>query len=179
MPEGDMGFDGDGGGGKDDGGGGGIGGVEAITIPGASPDDLPGGGATGACGEVVRFVQQQWQAERDRAQQAEQSAGELRSRLQEAESALALAREALDAAERRHQIDLLLIEQETVDLESSRLLTELALTQMPERDVAMAVGDLRRRKPFLFRSRRRVGAGAAMSAAANVTPRALRRGSPA
>lgn len=169
MPEGDMGFEGDGGGGKDHGGGG-TSGVESITLPGASPEELQSTGQAGNCAEAIKALQQQWQTERARAEQAEQAALDFRTRLREAESALAQSREALDAAERRHQIDLLLIEQETVDLESSRLLTELALTQMPERDVAMAVGDLRRRKPFLFRSRRHTGAGAAMSAASARSP---------
>ncbi len=152
MPEGEMGLE-----------GGEVSVGEALALPEASPEELP----TGGCGEVIGFVQEQLKAERERAQQAEQAAQALRDRLSEAESALAQAREALDAAERRHQIDLLLIESETVDLESARLLTELALGQMPERDVATAVGELRRRKPFLFRSRRGGAmAGAAMSAAA-------------
>ncbi|MBL0921564.1 MAG: hypothetical protein IBJ10_05480, partial [Phycisphaerales bacterium] len=39
-----------------------------------------------------------------------------------------------------------------LDLETARLMTEAAVAQMPERDVAGAIAELRRSKPFLFRS---------------------------
>jgi hypothetical protein len=83
----------------------------------------------------------------------------------ELERQLATAREALDASERRRAIDLALVEADAVDLETARLLTEMAVAQMDEKDVALAVGDLRRRKPFLFRERPSLSLGAAMGAA--------------
>jgi hypothetical protein len=76
----------------------------------------------------------------------------LESKVNELVSTLAQTREALDAAERRHQIDLALVEADAVDLETARLLTELAVSQMDDRDVALAVRDLRQRKPFLFKN---------------------------
>ncbi len=76
----------------------------------------------------------------------------LESKVNELVGTLAQTREALDAAERRHQIDLALVEADTVDLETARLLTEVAVSQMDDRDVALAVRDLRQRKPFLFKA---------------------------
>lgn len=76
----------------------------------------------------------------------------LESKVNELVGTLAQTREALDAAERRHQIDLALVEADTVDLETARLLTEVAVSQMDDRDIALAVRDLRQRKPFLFKS---------------------------
>ncbi len=97
---------------------------------------------------------------RRRAQEAEAKAGELSARVGELERLLAQAREALDSVERRRRVDLALLEADAVDLESARLLTELALGQMERPDEAVAVGELRRRKPFMFRTRRGQSGGA-------------------
>lgn len=76
---------------------------------------------------------------------------EASGRVAELEAALGRAREALDHAERRHAIDLELIRAGVVDMDVARLMTELAVAGMEKADVAHAVSDLRRRKPFLFR----------------------------
>lgn len=89
---------------------------------------------------------------RRRAQAAERRYKELEERLSGVRGELERTREALDSAERRRQIDLLLIEAEARDLEAARLLTEAAVAQMDEVDVEAAVSELRRRKPYLFRS---------------------------
>lgn len=73
------------------------------------------------------------------------------ARVAELEAALGKAREALDHAERRHAIDLELLRAGVVDMDVARLMTELAVAGMDKADVAHAVADLRRRKPFLFR----------------------------
>jgi len=75
----------------------------------------------------------------------------LSERIGALETQLSQAHEALDASERQRSIDLALIEADAVDVETARLLTEIAVTQMDEPDVALAVSDLRDRKPFLFR----------------------------
>ena len=67
------------------------------------------------------------------------------------ERELAEARATIAALERRQRIDDLLRDADTIDLDAARLLTELAVTQMDEPDVAAAVADLRRHKPYLFR----------------------------
>lgn len=85
---------------------------------------------------------------------AEQQLAALQSELDE-------TRAALDQAERRHRMDALLIESEVVDLEAARLLTELAVGQMDEPDIDLAVSELRERKPYLFA--RAPVAGGAMS----------------
>jgi hypothetical protein len=94
-------------------------------------------------GEAIRY--------RKRAQEAEGRAGTLEARVRELEETLASARETMDSLERRHEIDLTLMRAEAVDLETSRLLTELTVAEMDEPDVGAAVAELRRRKPFLFR----------------------------
>ncbi len=99
------------------------------------------------------------------------AAGEARiqtpeEKVAELEAQLAAAREAIDASERRHAIDMALVEADAIDLESARLLTEMAVARMDEKDVALAVSDLRKRKPFLFRERGTVTLGAAMGATA-------------
>lgn len=77
---------------------------------------------------------------------------QLRAKLAEAESQLAAAREMADASERKRRIDRELWAEGAVDLETVALLTEAAVAGMEKADVAAAVKDLRRRKPFLFRT---------------------------
>lgn len=99
--------------------------------------------------------EQRW---RRKAQEAEALAQQLRERLAVVSEELAACREALDACERRHNTDLALLEAGAVDLETARLLTEAAVERMSGADVATAVADLRRSKPFLFRRAREPGA---------------------
>lgn len=90
----------------------------------------------------------------------------MQARVDELERTLAEARATIDAVEQRHAIDLALIEADAADLESARLLTEVAVAGMAERDVKTAVADLRARKPLLFRQRTaRSSASGAMSSA--------------
>src|SRR5690606_18207198 len=87
------------------------------------------------------------------AQEAEARAQVLAARVEELERTIEQTREALSSVERRHRIDLALIEADAIDLESARVLTELALSRMSEPDEARAVAELRAGKPFLFRPR--------------------------
>lgn len=77
-------------------------------------------------------------------------AEELAARLEQTESTLTQTREALDAAEKRREIDRQLVEADALDLETARLMTEAAINAMDDADVATAIADLRERKPFLF-----------------------------
>ena len=88
---------------------------------------------------------------RRRAQQAEQELGTLKSQLDEISGSLQRSEETITALERRQRIDALLSEADAVDLDAARLLTEAAVAQMDEPDVATAVDDLQRHKPYLFR----------------------------
>ncbi|MEM9083177.1 MAG: hypothetical protein AAGB34_06225 [Planctomycetota bacterium] len=100
---------------------------------------------------------------RKRAQEAERSAEELGGRVEELEASLGTTRDELDSMERRHAVDLALMREGAIDLETARLMTELTMESMKEGDATAAVSALRRDKPFLFR--KRVGeAGGAMSA---------------
>lgn len=87
---------------------------------------------------------------------------ELEQQLTGLSAELAQAREALDAAERRHAIERELIRARAIDIETAALLTEAAIQNMDGADVADAVAELRRAKPFLFRS---ASGGGAVSAA--------------
>jgi len=91
------------------------------------------------------------------------------ARVAELEQSLAEAREALDTVERRHRIDAALIEANAIDLETARLLTEMAVADMPDADIAAAVNDLQRHKPFLFRPVTHRRAAPATTAAAGAS----------
>ncbi|MEM1211882.1 MAG: hypothetical protein AAGI68_06225 [Planctomycetota bacterium] len=54
--------------------------------------------------------------------------------------------------ERRQQIDARLTEADPLDLGTARLLTEAAIQHMDEPDIETAVTELRRDKPWLFRT---------------------------
>lgn len=73
-----------------------------------------------------------------------------RARINELVGALAAAREALDAAERRHGVDLALVRAGTIDLETARLLAERSLAHEPGADAEGVVRSLRAAKPHLF-----------------------------
>jgi len=76
----------------------------------------------------------------------------LQEQVQTLNDELAAARQTIDALERRQRIDALLADQEAVDLEAARLLTEVAVAEMPDADLASAVAELKRDRPYLFRS---------------------------
>ncbi|MEX2672509.1 MAG: hypothetical protein WD294_10405 [Phycisphaeraceae bacterium] len=102
---------------------------------------------------------------RRRAQAAEQKLEALQAELAATRESLSESEQALADAERRQRIDQLLSESEAIDVEAARLLTEVAVTQMEEPDVAAAVEELRSRKPYLFRQHGGgTGAGGSMSA---------------
>jgi hypothetical protein len=96
---------------------------------------------------------------RGRAVQAEERLRELEEKLAAVSRELEESRAALDASERRRQIERELVRADALDLETAVMLTEAAVSGMDEPDVASAVSELRRRKPFLFRA-----AGAGVSA---------------
>lgn len=87
---------------------------------------------------------------RKRAQSAEQQLTEMQAQLDETQQRYEQAEQMIDAMERRQRIDALLAEADAVDIDAARLLTEAAVRSMDEPDVAEAVNDLRRHKPFLF-----------------------------
>ncbi len=63
------------------------------------------------------------------------------------------AKETIRLLERRQKIDALLAQSDTIDLHAARLLTEAAVQEMDEPDLKLAIDDLRRHKPYLFRQR--------------------------
>jgi len=90
---------------------------------------------------------------RKRAQSAEQQLQDAQQQLQDFQSQLEASQQTITALERRQKIDATLSESDAIDLEAARLLTEIAIESMDDPDVKMAVDDLRRHKPYLFRHR--------------------------
>lgn len=97
---------------------------------------------------------------RKRAQLAEQELAQLKGSLEELRGELTQSQQALARLERKQRIESELAEEETLDVEAARLLTEAAVQQMREPDVRLAVEDLKRHKPWLFRQRQAAGARA-------------------
>lgn len=100
---------------------------------------------------------------RKRAQQAEQQMTQLQARLDAAQQRYEQAEQAIGSLERRQRIDALLVEADAIDLDAARLLTEVTVQAMDEPDVAEAVADLRRHKPYLFRAERELPVGLALA----------------
>lgn len=152
--------------------------TETLELPDAAldeHDDPKGDDKVVPLSELIRV--------RKRAQDAEAQASALQSRVVELEKVLAETRSAVDAIERRQQIDLALLEADAMDLESARLLTELALGQMDDADVHAAVSELKHRKPFMFNTKRSRGVSAmsgtqrqAVDSLADVAQEATRTG---
>jgi hypothetical protein len=116
---------------------------DADSQPGAEGTDEPTSARRVPVAESIRY--------RRRAQAAEQRLAELQAKFDQAADELRRTRTQLESVERRQRIDQLLIESDAVDLEAARLLTELAVSRMEPADVKLAVDDLKKRKPFLFR----------------------------
>ena len=90
---------------------------------------------------------------RKRAQTAEQQLEQINDELRAMGAKLQEANRTVAHLERRQKVDALLMESDAIDLEAARLLTEQAVLTMDEPDIEMAVDDLRRHKPYLFRRR--------------------------
>jgi multidrug resistance efflux pump len=106
-----------------------------------------------------------WKA---RAEEAEEKLAMCEARVSELESELASANEALVSTQRRGEIERELTAARAVDLETACLLTEATIGEMDEPDVAVAVRELKARKPFLFSCGKQGGhSGSSMSAQAS------------
>ncbi len=92
---------------------------------------------------------------RKRAQAAEKILQDMKQELSSKDALLKEHEKTIEAMERSHRIDELLLEADTIDLEAARLLTELSVSEMEDDDVELAVEDLRRSKPYLFHRRSR------------------------
>jgi len=90
---------------------------------------------------------------RKRAQEAEREREELASSLEELRSALDESRTMLIESERRRHVDSALTELRSVDLETARVMLEGSIGgEADEGTIRKAAAELRRKKPFLFRS---------------------------
>lgn len=131
------------------------------------------GGHGGVNGVVRQVPVSEAIRQRKRAQDAEARLAEMGERVSELERDLLTAREALDSAERARQIDSALADADAVDLETARLLTEMAVMQMEEPDVRLAVEELKKKKGFLFRRKRSLMSATAGSIASPGRHRAV------
>lgn len=120
------------------------------------PDETGEGGEGGSVAQPPPATEEQrW---RKRALESEERVKELEEGLARAKADLDAAHETIDACERRREIDQALWEAGAADLETARLLTEIAVSRMETPDVRAAVAELAAGKPFLFR-RARPGTG--------------------
>jgi hypothetical protein len=84
---------------------------------------------------------------------------------------LAAANDAIAMVERRSQIEQEVSRANAVDTETACLLTEIAIAGMDEPDVAIAVKELRSKKPFLFS-----GGGSARKSGGSLMSAMVQRG---
>lgn len=112
---------------------------------GQTPDDDAAASASDKMvpvNEAIRY--------RKRAQSAEQQLADLQAQLDQTRQQYEQAEQTISSLERRQRIDSLLAEADAIDIEAARLLTEVAVQSMQDPDIAEAVEDLRRHKPYLF-----------------------------
>lgn len=91
----------------------------------------------------------QW---RRRVIAAEQQLEQLQAKLADAEAELVKARTALIESERGRALDAELAGAQPLDVETARLLAQQALEGGGDTTPAAVIADLKRRKPFLFKS---------------------------
>jgi len=133
--------------------------TDTLTAPKPGPidqdefsqtDSIPSQDKLVPVSEAIRY--------RKRAQTAEQKLEEFNEDLHALQAKLSEANQTITVLDRRQKMDALLTESDAVDLEAARLLTEHAVALMEEPDIKLAVEDLRRSKPYLFRRRPQGGA---------------------
>lgn len=127
--------------------GGGGGGDDATTHPPVSPELLD---------------------EEQNASDPQAEIDELKAMIASLRSELAAANEAVAMVERRSRIEREVARANAVDTETACLLTEVAIAGMDEPDVAIAVRELRSKKPFLFAD---AGAGKKSGSSMSAMPR--------
>lgn len=136
----------------------GLGGETNPDVPTADGVDVP------VSGELM------WKA---RAEDAEEKLEVCEAMISELQTELKAANDAVVLTQRRGDIERELTAARAVDLETACLLTEAAIGEMDEPDIAIAVRELKSRKPFLFSCGQHgqhsgggvYGGGSAMSAA--------------
>ncbi|MEQ9207921.1 MAG: hypothetical protein RLN78_11185 [Phycisphaerales bacterium] len=101
-----------------------------------------------------------------RAAEAEEKLAECEARVSGLERELAEANEAVVSTQRRGDIERELTAARAVDLETACLLTEATISEMDDPDVAVAVRELKARKPFLFSCATHGTRGSSMSSQA-------------
>jgi len=87
---------------------------------------------------------------KSRAVEAEEKLAACEARLGELADELESANAAVVSTQRRGDIERELTAARAVDLETACLLTEATVSEMDDPDVAVAVRELKSRKPFLF-----------------------------
>ena len=87
---------------------------------------------------------------KDRAVEAERELADAQQELKAALEELQTLRDAVAGLEMSREIDQQLVRARAIDLETARLLVQREMERMESPDIARAVGELRRSKPFLF-----------------------------
>lgn len=95
--------------------------------------------------------------------QTEQSTQPPTDRTQALEAQVAKLTRDLETSKRRREIDRVLIEHNTIDIDAAAVITELALQQSESPDLRRTVQALTRSKPYLFKNPRPLPASGAMA----------------
>jgi hypothetical protein len=129
--------------------------------------DVQSGNGNGSAGPGARIRVSEGELWRVKALAAEERLADLDQRLSEANRLLEEARAALGSSERHRAIDRELVSQGATDMEIGAMMAEMALDAAPNTDIATIVADLKKRKPFLFRTRTQ--SASAMAAATSAS----------
>lgn len=142
------------------------------SIDSGNGDQTPESRNTPINPDLLEKAQQEREDQEQDEQQEEQQPSEqqqildLTNQIARLEAQLAQAERTIIQTQRRAEIERELIAARAVDLETATLLTEAAIAEMDQPDVAIAVRELSGRKPFLFAAPPAAGAaGLSMSPA--------------
>lgn len=124
------------------------------TNPGGEPGE---GGAPAA--EAKRPVSDEinW---RGRALEAEGKLSELEQALADLRATLEQTRDALDANERRREVEIAVSSAGAIDVETALMLVETAMKDRVPEELGAVIEEVKRSKPFLFDDRRGAPVGA-------------------
>lgn len=124
------------------------------TAPGGEPGE---GGAPAAEAKRVVSDEINW---RGRALEAEGKLSELEKALADLRTTLEQTRDALDANERRREIELAVSSAGAIDIDTALLLVQTAMKDRGPEELGAVIEEVKRSKPFLFDDRRGASEGA-------------------
>ncbi|HEX8877278.1 MAG TPA: hypothetical protein VF777_11045 [Phycisphaerales bacterium] len=140
--------------------------MDEMGGPGGEPGE--GGGSPAVEAKKTPSEEINW---RGRALEAEGKLSELEKALADLRSTLEQTRDALDANERRREIELAASGAGAIDVETAVMLIETAMKDRAPEELSTVIEQVKRSKPFLFEERHvPAGAGLASSGVMSSEP---------